>query len=165
MTDLKIVDQALLTRLSQQAASSPRKRLNHNLHPRLDDPIQRLCNAFEPGTYVRPHRHPREGRWELFLALSGKAVVLLFQENGTVLERVEIGVELPRRGIEVPPGTWHTVASLAAGTVLFEVKPGPYEMLTDKDFAPWAPKEGENDIPLWVAWFNRAQPGKTFNHQ
>lgn len=157
---LKIIDETLITRLSAQAAATPRKRLNHNLHPTLDDPIQRLCNAFEPGTYVRPHRHPQVGRWELFLALHGRAAVLLLDEGGTVLERVELDGAGPVRAIEVPPGAWHTVASLAGGTVLFEVKSGPYEALTDKDFAAWSPREGEAGAAALVRRFESVRPGE-----
>ena len=47
----------ILIALRAEAAASPRRRKNFNLHASPDDPIQRLCNAFEPGTYVRPHRH------------------------------------------------------------------------------------------------------------
>ena len=31
----------------------------------------------------------------------------------------------------------------APDTVIFEVKPGPYDAATDKEFAPWAPPEGD----------------------
>jgi len=27
--------------------------------------------------------------------------------------------------------------------VCYEVKPGPYDAATDKEFAPWAPREGD----------------------
>ncbi|MEK7261899.1 MAG: WbuC family cupin fold metalloprotein, partial [Pseudomonadota bacterium] len=68
----------ILIALRAEAAASPRRRKNFNLHASPDDPIQRLCNAFEPGTYVRPHRHAAGGVWELFLVLSGAAAVLTF---------------------------------------------------------------------------------------
>ncbi|HIC0138358.1 TPA: WbuC family cupin fold metalloprotein, partial [Enterobacter hormaechei] len=47
-----------LRKQSAQAANSPRLRAHHNFHPELSDPVQRLAIAMEPGTYVRPHRHP-----------------------------------------------------------------------------------------------------------
>ena len=43
--------------------------------------------------------------------------------------------------VELPGGVWHTVVSLAEGTALFEVKPGPYRPLGEGDFAPWAPRD------------------------
>ena len=46
-------------------------------------------------------------------------------------------------GVDIQPGVWHTIAVLSDHVVCFEVKPGPYSVATDKDFAPWAPREGD----------------------
>jgi hypothetical protein len=46
-------------------------------------------------------------------------------------------------GIDVQPGVWHTIAVLTEHVVCYEVKPGPYSAASDKDFAPWAPREGD----------------------
>lgn len=148
-----------LASLSNQAAASERLRRNLNLHEAYDDPVQRLCNAMEPGTYVRPHRHTEPGKWELFIVLSGSLAVLSFSPQGAVTERVELDADGPVRGIEIPPGTWHTLVSLAPGTVAFEVKPGPYAPLQDKDFAPWAPGEGEPGTRAFLDWLLGAVPG------
>jgi cupin fold WbuC family metalloprotein len=156
---MKILTRELLATLSAEAAASARRRKNLNLHPQLSDPIQRLCNAFEPGTYVRPHRHPEAGRWELFVVLSGAATVLCFADDGTVGARIELSVAGPNFGVEIPAGAWHTIASCAPGTVLFEVKPGPYTALTDKDFAAWAPAEGEAVCARFENWYRVARPG------
>jgi cupin fold WbuC family metalloprotein len=158
MSDAKRVDRRLLEELTGRAVSSPRRRANHNLHESLSDPVQRFLNALEPGTYARPHRHG-QGRWELFAVLSGAVAVLLFDELGRVRERVEISPCGPTIVVEVPAGDWHTVASLAPGTVLFELKPGPYAATTDKDFAAWAPAEGSGEVERIEAWFRTAQTG------
>src|SRR4030067_987105 len=63
-----------LTDLTRAARAAGRRRMNRNLHPALTDQVQRLLNAFEPGTYVRTHR-PAAGRWELFLILRGRAAL------------------------------------------------------------------------------------------
>lgn len=144
--------------VSAKAASVPRRRAQHEFHESHRDPIQRFLNAVEPRSYIRPHRHA-ENRWEWFQALAGAAAILIFDENGTVLERVEISPAGPVFGAEISPGVWHTVVSLARGTVLFEIKPGPYVPLTDKDFAPWAPPEGSQACRRFVRWFSGAAPG------
>ena len=156
---LKLVDQTLLQNLSDEAANSPRLRKNYNLHPVLEDPVQRLCNAMEPDTYVRPHRHPEADKWELFVILSGSALVLTFNDSGTVTNRVALSNTGPIYGVEIPTNTWHTVCALDAGTVLFEVKRGPYQSLTDKDFAHWAPDEGEPECKDFVKWYKQAEMG------
>jgi cupin fold WbuC family metalloprotein len=156
---METVSLELVRSLSTRAADLPRLRTNLNLHPTLDDPVQRLFNAMEPGTYVRPHRHLDAGRWEVFVCLSGRAVVLTFDDDGTVRERCFLGAEGPTVAVEIAPGAWHTLSPLESGTVFFEVKPGPYVALTDKDFAPWAPAEGEAGWAAFVSWFLEAVPG------
>src|SRR3989344_4324154 len=147
-----------LVALRAEAAASPRRRKNLNLHASPDDPIQRLCNAFEPGTYVRPHRHGA-GVWELFLVLGGRAAVLIFDNEGCVTERTELQAGDGTQGAEIPPGVWHSLVALAPNTVLFEVKPGPYRPTGENDFAAWAPKEGDASAPAFVAWLTVAGVG------
>ncbi len=36
-------------------------------------------------------------------------------------------------------------------TVLFEVKPGPFDPKTDKEFAPWAPAEGSAEDEMFMS--------------
>jgi len=120
---------------------SGRRRANLNLHPTLDDPIQRFLNVLQPDSYVRPHRHEAD-RFELFLVLAGRAAAILFDAAGAVIETVALAPDATR-AVEIPGGRWHTLLALAPDTVLFEVKPGPYRPLTDKDFASWAPAEGD----------------------
>jgi hypothetical protein len=43
----------------------------------------------------------------------------------------------------ISPGIWHTVIALESGSVVYEVKDGPYSPIDDKNFASWAPKEGD----------------------
>jgi cupin fold WbuC family metalloprotein len=156
---MRRIDTARLERLSARAAASPRLRINDNLHPALEDPVQRLCNAMEPGTYVRPHRHLEPGKWELFVVLSGAAAVLEFDDSGLVTQRTELRGGGPVLAVEIAEATWHTIVALEPGTVLFEVKRGPYLPLSDKDFAPWAPAEGEPQVPRFLHWLLQAAPG------
>ncbi len=155
---MKRLDTAALRALSAEAAALPRRRKNLNLHESPDDPIQRLCNAFEPGTYLRPHRHTAGGVWELFVLLTGRAAMLTFDDAGRVTERVELGAD-KNLIVEIPPATWHSLVSLAPGTVLFEVKRGPYRPTGEGDFAPWAPKEGDAQAGTFGTWMESAMPG------
>jgi cupin fold WbuC family metalloprotein len=153
-----------LQRLTAEAAASPRRRRNLNVHAELSDPVQRLCNAFEPGTYVRPHRHAAGGIWELFVVIRGRAVVLTFDDAGAVSDRVELDASGPVYCAEIPEGAWHTVASVLPGTVLFEVKRGPYVAPSPQDFAAWAPAEGDARCLAVEAWFRSARTGQSCPH-
>lgn len=128
-----------INNLVQTARNSPRKRMNLNIHQSLDARVQRFFNAMEPDTYVRPHRHMQEGRFEMFLCIRGKGAALTFDDRGKVINSVIISPDGDSIGIEIPPNAWHTILSLSPGTVFFELKEGPYAAIDDKDFAPWAP--------------------------
>jgi cupin fold WbuC family metalloprotein len=86
-------------------------------------------------------------------------VVVTFGDDARLLARVTIGAEGPEYGVEIPVGVWHAVASVQHGTVLFELKPGPYVPLTDKDFAPWAPAEGRSACGDFERWFREGAIG------
>jgi cupin fold WbuC family metalloprotein len=151
------LDQRAIDEFVARARSSPRRRLNLNLHPELSDPIQRFLNAGEPGSYVRPHRHLGE-RWELFAVLRGQIDVLLFSDDGTVTQRMAL-----RDGggvIEIPGATWHSFIFALPGSVAMEIKPGPYDAPSDKEFAAWAPRENDRDAGHCEKWLAGASVGQ-----
>jgi len=156
---MQIFTRDRLRGLLSVAHRRPRRRINLNIHPELADPVQRLFNAIAPGSYIRPHRHD-PGRWELFVALGGRAVVLCFDDSGTVTERAEISPDGPALAVEIGGGVWHTVAALGGDTLLLEVKPGPYHPLRDKDFAPWAPAEAEEGAAALERRYRTARVGE-----
>lgn len=156
---VKTIDAARLADLSAEAQAAPRLRKNLNLHETLEDPIQRLLNALEPDTYIRPHRHP-DGVWEVFVLLSGACTLLVFDEDGTVTERVELG-QSGIRIAEIPAGCWHGVVSRTRGTVVMETKPGPY---VPGRFAPWSPEEGQPEAAILLDWARSAEVGERFAH-
>jgi cupin fold WbuC family metalloprotein len=156
---MKQIDIPLLDDLTATAAASARKRAHHNFHPKLEDPVQRLCVAIEPGTYIRPHRHADPLTWEVFIMLRGSAVFLAFDDSGRVLERIVLAAAGLVRAIEIPTGTWHTIASLERGSVFFEVKQGPYRAPLAGNSAAWAPEEGASDCTRFESWYHSAQVG------
>jgi cupin fold WbuC family metalloprotein len=160
---MRLIDTSLLDDLTAAAAASARKRAHHNIHPVLEDPVQRLCVAIEPGTYIRPHRHADPLTWEVFIMLRGSAVVLAFDDGGTVLERIVLAAAGPVRAIEIPAGTWHTIASLEQGSVFFEVKQGPYRAPVAGNSAAWAPAEGAPECVRFEVWYRTARAGDAFS--
>ncbi len=140
----------LFDRVLASARQSPRRRMNFNFHASLEDNPHRFLNVLLQGTYIRPHRHLDPPKPESFLALEGRIAVLLFDDEGKVIERRTLGAS-GLWGVDVPPGVWHTVACLTPHAVCYEVKPGPYSPLNDKDFAPWSPSEGDPAAQPYLA--------------
>ena len=139
-----------LNLISQLAAKSPRKRAMHNFHATPDDLLQRMLNAIEPGTYVCPHRHQNPDKREVFILIRGKLAVVSFNVEGLIDETYVLDRLKGVYGIEIPSGIWHTIIALEQETVVYELKDGPYIPLNDKDFAPWAPREGDEKAQTYL---------------
>lgn len=105
--------------------------MNYNLHDSLEAKAQRLFNALEPGTDLPVHRHKETA--ETYILIRGKLAVLFYDENKNLLEKRIIDKENGTFGVHIPAGQWHTVEVLETGTVIFEVKDGPYAPLANDD--------------------------------
>ncbi|MDQ6693015.1 MAG: WbuC family cupin fold metalloprotein [Chloroflexota bacterium] len=140
-------DDTLLNKAGEEARNSPRGRSAIRLHEH-GEPVQRMLNAVEPGSYVSPHRHNTPPKPEAFVALRGSALVARFGDDGAPIEGTIVSADGPCRGVEIPPGAWHCMVSLEEGTVLFEISQGPYDASTHKEFAPWAPREEDYESGL-----------------
>ncbi len=148
---MKIINRGDLDLLSREASVSARLRKNLNLHDDYTDPCQRLFNAMEPGTYIRPHRHSDPPKPECFMAIRGKMALVVFSDDGTIDQVIPFGSDCEVVAIDLPAAVWHSIISLEQGSVFFETKPGPYVALSDKDFAPWAPEEGSPEVEAYLA--------------
>jgi cupin fold WbuC family metalloprotein len=142
---MKIFSSDYLKHLSFQAKNNQRKRQHSNIHQTFEEPCQRLFNAIEPGSYIQPHRHISDRRDELLVALHGLMAVMIFDEQGNIIDVIQFGTEKFGSGVhlavEIPPNVWHTVVALEQGSVLLEVKAGPFNPEKPKDLASWAPTE------------------------
>ncbi len=139
----------LLDEVSTQAQKAKRRRTNHNFH-QLEDTVQRFLNAIEPDSYIRPHRHLSPPKEELFFVLRGKGAIVEFSDEGEITKILELDPKKGQLVVEVPVAIWHTVVSLEESSVFFEVKKGPYEPTTDKDFADWAPNEAAPEAGIYL---------------
>lgn len=142
---MKKITQEVIEKLAEEAAKLPRKRKNLNYHTNYSDTLQRMLNAMQPGTYIQPHRHKDPDKREVFILLSGKIAVIEFDDNGNITDHILLHRETGKHGIEVAPGIWHTLIVLEPNSVIFEIKDGPYSPIDDKNFASWAPEEGEEE--------------------
>lgn len=138
---VQLLDSGLMARLVEQARKSPRLRTNYNFHASMEENPHRFLNVMVKGTYFTPHRHLDPPKSEGFLVLKGEVALFTFDDGGRVTAKHVLGRDA--LGIDIPPGVWHTLVVLSDSAVCYEVKPGPYTAATDKEFAPWAPREGE----------------------
>jgi cupin fold WbuC family metalloprotein len=148
------IDESLFEATLARAQASARGRTNHNLHADLGDNPHRFLNVMCRGTYITPHRHLDPPKSETFVILRGEVAFFVFDDEGR-LERCERLGDPAQRvlpcGIDIGPGVWHSLAVTSETAICFEVKPGPYLAANDKDFAPWAPREGEPGAQAYLA--------------
>jgi len=158
---IRIIDRELLDEVSAEARSSPRRRKNRNFHVSDDAPANRLLNAIEPGSYIAPHRHLSSTKDETFVVLRGSFGVVLFDDVGNVARTQVIEAGGEACGIDIPHGTWHSVLSLAPGSVFFEAKAGPYQPFTPEEKAAWAPAENDAGSGDYLERLRRLFPAAT----
>jgi cupin fold WbuC family metalloprotein len=126
----------------------------------MEEPVHRLLNALEPGTYVRPHRHLDPNKAETAIAVAGEIGVLLFDDSGAVLESRVLTPGGSDLGVQMPAGAWHTFVALAPGSVFFETKAGPWAPPTPEETAAWSPAEGTPEAAdLERRWRNLLRRG------
>ena len=131
------INEDLVCQISEKAKCSARLRMNYNFHPRLDDPISRMLNAMEPWTYIQPHKHENPDRVEVFIALRGRFVVFTFDDDGNISDHFILDPSKGDFGVEIPAKVYHSLISLEAGSLAYEIKEGPYYPATAKNFATW----------------------------
>lgn len=126
-----IINEALLNEITEQAKTSDRLRMNFNLHDSLEAKAQRLLNALEPGTVLPVHRHRETA--ETYIVLRGSLRVIFYNDKKEMIDTFLIDPKKNNYGIHIPKGQWHTLEVLETGTVIFEVKDGPYMPLSEED--------------------------------
>ena len=145
-----LIDTALMTEAVSMSRQSPRSRIILPLHKSEQANLHRMLNAMQPGSYVQPHRHSNPPKSESIIVLQGSIHFVIFDINGNVERDFALSAGTAQFGIDLEPDMYHTFFATTADTVLFEVKPGPYEPASDKDFAPWAPAEGSDDAASYL---------------
>ncbi len=126
------ITQAILDKLTEEAKASHRLRMNLDLRNSTDDQSQRMLNAIEPGSVVPIHRHQKTS--ETVVCLRGRLVEEYYDDLERICtEAIELSPNGPVVALNIPAGQWHTVRALESGTVIMEVKDGPYEPIQDVD--------------------------------
>lgn len=120
---MEVINENLLNEVSNKAKASPRLRMNYNFHEDLGDKCQRLLNALEPGTIMPIHHHKVD---EMFVILRGRVNVTIHNDEGEVMQSVELSPLSGCYAVNIKAGEWHSLTCEEADTVIMEVKEGPY---------------------------------------
>lgn len=128
---MQLIDNDLLASVIDEAQKSPRLRMNYNFHTSPESKSQRLLNALEPGTELPIHRHRHTA--ETYIVLTGSIRVDYYDIDHHKTASAVLDPQAGVFGLDIPAGQFHTLEVLAPGTVIFEVKDGPYTPLSPED--------------------------------
>lgn len=85
-----------------------------------------MLNAIEPGSPLPIHRHRKSS--ETVVCLRGRLVEEFYDDLEMICtESIELSPNGPVVALNIPIGQWHTARVLESGTVILEMKDGPYE--------------------------------------
>ena len=126
-----IITQQILDELTEEAKASPRLRMNMDLRNSSEDQSQRMLNAIEPGSPLPIHRHMTSS--ETVVCLRGYLREIFYNDSGNVTEVIDLAPNSDCIALNIPIGQWHTVEVLESGTVILEMKDGPYEPIGPED--------------------------------
>ncbi len=144
------IDQKLLDEMALKSRVAKRGRAHYTFHKSDEDTLQRMLNAMQPGTYLQPHKHENPDKREVFLVLTGKFLVVEFDENGKITDHMILDAKSNQYAAEIAERVYHTVICLEPDSIAYELKDGPYNPIDDKNFASWAPKEGEEGCATFI---------------
>ena len=146
-----MLDERELRRGITASRESPRRRIILPINRSDTEAVQRLVNFLQAGSYIRAHRHPKPENVENATVLQGSVLALIFDEAGNVAASHQlVAGKVASCTIDIEQGVWHTFLALEDDTVVLEIKRGPYDAKTDKEFAPWSPEEGSDEAAAWV---------------
>jgi len=141
---MKVVNNKLIDQIKQKSEASPRKRANVIFH-KYEDKVQRMIQVLQPDTYAQPHRHQNPDKVEVFVILEGKMGVVEFDDKGYITESIVLDRKKGDFAVEIAPRTWHSIVCFEKDTSIVEILEGPYEEMSHKKFASWAPNESDPD--------------------
>jgi cupin fold WbuC family metalloprotein len=128
--------------LRQAVRRTPKRRVRINAHPGSEDGLHEMIIAIEPGSYIRPHKHP--GKSEAFHIIEGQVDIVVFDEQGSIDRIVSLAAKGGRHPFYYRMSTahFHTLIIRSDLLVVHEITNGPF-VPTGTIYAAFAPEEGD----------------------
>lgn len=151
------------TQLYADASASVRGRSHILFHNSPNDPLQRIAIGLHAGSYIRPHNHHVANKTECLFLIEGQVDLLLFDQQGVVIERIPMKPGTVTCYRELDAMQWHSLVVQSERALLIEIKAGPYIKNQPEEFAQWAPNEKDKFASAFEAWMKSAEVGQSFN--
>lgn len=142
--EITVIDSGILSEL-RRIGLEKGENVRISLHNSVDDDLHNMMIFQHNGTYTRPHKHILKS--ETYHIIEGNAVLVVFNEDGTVRERIDmaIGKTLLCR---VGKNCYHTIVPTTEYVIFHESRPGPFLRESDSIFAPWSVEPSEKEMAM-----------------
>jgi len=129
--------------LKSIANNNERKRARFCGHLSTSDDIQEMVIFHRKNTYIRPHKHLM--KTESYLLLEGEIDMVLFDDEGNVIEVVELGDYKSGKPFfyRLQRQVFRSLI-LKTNAIFLEVKRGPFKM-DNILWAKWAPHHEDSE--------------------
>lgn len=148
--------------LIEHANKSQLKRSRICLHNSNTSPIHEMVICALQNTYIQPAKHLDKS--ESLTVIEGKATLFIFNEEGTVSEKIKLGSPISGRSYFYKMNTafYHTLLVESNHFVFHEVTSGPFD-LSDTVSANWSPSESDlNEKLKFFEFLKIANVGSKF---
>jgi cupin fold WbuC family metalloprotein len=126
--------------IKAKAMATPRRRARLCSHPGPDDATHEMLIWLGKNNNLHPHVHP--GKVESFHVMEGLMTVVLFEDDGKILEAVKMGDYASGRAFyyRQQRSIYHTILPETDLVSFQEVTQGPFSR-TNTVLAPWCPAD------------------------
>ena len=141
--NLLFVDLEVVENVKKEARKSPRLIARLLMHLSHEDPVQEMLIAMCRGCAVVPNR--AVGRSESLQVVEGEMLLIVFNENGEVIQQVEMGSPGSGKAFlyRFTSTPWHTMVPLTEMVVVHESLQGPFQKSSDP-LPGWVPTDADD---------------------
>ena len=135
--ELLFINNDIIEQIIEEASQSQRHMARLLMHFDHEDPVQEMLIAMGRDCAVMPNRSP--GRSESLQIVKGELLLIVFDDNGKVVSRVEMGPAGSDKVFlyRLSSTPWHTMIPLTKMFVVHETLQGPF-------------KQSLETLPVWV---------------
>ena len=141
--ELLFINNDLIEQIIEEASQSQRHMARLLMHFDHEDPVQEMLIAMGRDCMVVPNRSV--GRSESLQVVQGELLLIIFDDNGNVVKRVEMGPAGSDKVFlyRLSSTPWHTMIPLSKIVVVHEVIEGPFVNSSDP-LPAWIPGDAES---------------------
>jgi len=141
--ELFFINNENIEQIIEEAKQSQRNIARLLIHLSHDDPVQEMLIAMGRDCAVMPNRSV--GRSESLQIVKGELLLIIFDDNGNVVKRVEMRPAGSDKVFlyRLSSTPWHTMIPLSKIVVVHEVIEGPFVNSTDP-LPDWVPNNIED---------------------